>query len=260
MIPLLKAWQRRRALAHAPIPDTLWSSALATQPMLTGLSGTERAELRRLATLFLHEKRLYGAHGLELTPAMAMHITLQACLPILKLGIDWYDEWTSVVVYPDDFMPRREFMDDEGILHLDDSPRSGEAWERGPVLLSWAAIAAGEPLAIHEFVHTLDLRNGVANGMPPLHREMSIQDWTQALSTAYDALVIRLDREEPVTMDPYAATDPGEFFAVMSEYFFTEPWTLAQAYPDVYGQFRQFYRQDPLARLPKGPGRRTFEE
>ncbi|WP_246828323.1 zinc-dependent peptidase [Ectothiorhodospira sp. PHS-1] len=253
MIPLFKSWRRHRTLARAPIPDSLWHAGLAAQPMLIGFNGAERAELRRLATLFLDEKHLHGTHGLEITPAMALHIALQACLPILRLGIDWYDQWSTIIVYPDDFLPRREIMDDDGILHLDESPYSGEAWERGPVLLSWAAMAAGEPLAIHEFVHTLDLRNGVANGMPPLHPEMSIQDWTRAMSRAYDELHARLDRDEPVELDPYAASDPGEFFAVMSEYFFAEPWTLAQSCPDVYGQFRQFYRQDPLARLPRGP-------
>ncbi|SEP88397.1 hypothetical protein SAMN05421693_10925 [Ectothiorhodospira magna] len=248
--PVFKSWRRRRLLARTAIPDDAWRERLAAQPMLAGLNGNERAALRQWVTLFLHEKAIHGAQGLTVTPTMALHIAQQACLPILRLGIDWYDQWSTLIIYPDDFLPRREIMDDHGILHLDDSPYSGEAWERGPVLLSWAAIAAGEPLIIHECVHTLDLRNGVANGMPPLHPEMSIQDWTQALGSAYDNLNTQLQREEPTALDPYGASDPGEFFAVMNEYFFVEPWTLARHYPDVYRQFCQFYRQDPLARLP----------
>jgi Mlc titration factor MtfA (ptsG expression regulator) len=92
------------------------------------------------------------------------------------------------------------------------------------------------------------MRNGAANGMPPLHREMRVQDWTRIMTAAYDDLSRRLDLEQPCDFDPYAVTDPGEFFAVMSEYFFAQPRVLQWGYPDVYAPFRQFYRQDPAER------------
>lgn len=248
MASLLRAWQRRRALARDPIPPALWQQGVNALMLLDGLAAPDLERLRRLVVPFLAEKRLYGAHGLEVHPTMALNIALQACLPILELGLDWYDEWTTIVVYEDDFLPRHEVMDEMGILHVEDMPYSGEAWERGPVLLSWGAMARGETLAIHEFTHTLDMRNGMANGMPPLHREMRVGDWTRIMTAAYDDLNRRLDLEQPSDFDPYAATDPGEFFAVMSEYFFAQPRVLQRDYPDVYAQFRQFYRQDPAGR------------
>jgi Mlc titration factor MtfA (ptsG expression regulator) len=48
-------------------------------------------------------------------------------------------------------------------------------------------------------------------------------------------------------MDPYAATDPAEFFAVASESFFVTPATLAAAYPGIYRLLSLYYRQNPLA-------------
>lgn len=251
MASLLRNWRRRRALTRAPIPDGLWRQAVQAWPLSAGLSPAERAHLRVLATQFLEEKRFFGAHGLEITPRMALDIALEACLPILELGLDWYDQWTSIIVYADDFLPRHEVVDEWGILHVDESPYSGEAWERGPVVLSWGTLQRGESLAIHEFTHTLDMRNGNANGMPPLHRAMTPGDWTRIMTTAYDDLH-RNTQCSP--FDPYAAQDPAEFFAVMSEYFFAQPRLLAEHYPEVYDQFRRFFRQDPLARLPEAGG------
>jgi hypothetical protein len=66
---------------------------------------------------------------------------------------------------------------------------------------------------------------------------------------AYDDFAARVDRDEDTAIDPYAAEDPGEFFAVLSEVFFVEPALLKREYPDVYGSFSRFYRQDPAARV-----------
>ncbi|MDP2253183.1 MAG: zinc-dependent peptidase, partial [Thiobacillus sp.] len=49
--------------------------------------------------------------------------------------------------------------------------------------------------------------------------------------------------------DPYATTNPAEFFAVLTEVFFETPRLLDAEYPAIYRQLQQFYRQHPLARL-----------
>jgi Mlc titration factor MtfA (ptsG expression regulator) len=124
------------------------------------------------------------------------------------------------------------------------------------VILAWPGVAAsgtldGYNLVIHELAHKLDMLNGDANGLPPLHADMRLSDWTQAMQAAFDALNAELDRnpDAATAIDPYAAENPGEFFAVTSEYFFSAPDLLDAAFPAVYAQLRQFYRQDPLARL-----------
>ena len=126
------------------------------------------------------------------------------------------------------------------------------------MILAWPGVEAsggweGYNLVIHELAHKLDMLEGGANGLPPLHRDMRVQDWAHAMQSAYDALNAELDAnpEAETAIDPYAAEDPAEFFAVTSEYFFTAPDLLADAFPDVYRQLALFYRQDTLARLQR---------
>jgi len=104
-------------------------------------------------------------------------------------------------------------------------------------------------VVIHECAHKLDLLNGVANGMPPLHPEMVLTAWTEAFTVAYDALCQCLDGGWEPPIHSYAAESPAEFFAVVSEAFFEVPAVLRTAYPAVYAQLRAYYRQDPALRL-----------
>lgn len=253
-----KEWRRRRILKRIRIPEDTWHEALSHLPLLRELSNEELVRLRALATLFLHEKVIEGAVGLSLTDAMRLTIALQACLPILNLGLNWYAGWTSVIVYPAGFIPNREYTDEAGIVHAERHALSGESWLRGPVILSWedvvpADASVGYNLVIHEFAHKLDMLDGVANGLPPLHRGMSVSAWAEAFSQAYADFRGRVDRDEETTIDPYGAEDPDEFFAVLSELFFASPSVIKKTYPAVYRQLSAFYRQDPSARESGSP-------
>lgn len=220
-----------------------------------GLSAVERAHLRELTTLFLRQKSLSGAQGLEVTTEMALAVSAQACVPILKLGLDYYEGWVEIIIYPGAFRVARNSADEAGVVSLQEQDLSGESWTRGPVILSWDDVAfdlgasrPGQNVVVHEFAHKLDMLNGDANGMPPLHSDMVRQQWTEALSRAFQHLQQQLEHHYPPDIDPYAATNPAEFFAVVSEYFFTDPHRLMQRYPAVYEQLMLFYRQDPMQR------------
>jgi Mlc titration factor MtfA (ptsG expression regulator) len=102
---------------------------------------------------------------------------------------------------------------------------------------------------IHEFAHKLDMRNGAANGLPPLHKNMARAQWARTFAAAYEDFCRRVDTGESTMIDPYASESPAEFFAVLSEVFFETPVLLKQCYPAVYEQMRLFYRQDPATRL-----------
>lgn len=243
-----------RILGKSAIPVEQWLQAEAALSALEGLSAEETRRLRDLAVLFLHEKSLEPVQGAQLDEAMRLRLALQACLPILNLGIDWYDGWVSVIVYPDEFITEHESVDEAGVVHRVREPRSGESWLRGPVILSLSDIKDrfhwdGHSVVIHEFAHKLDMLNGEANGLPPLHPGMNIQAWSEAFTRAYEDFCQRVDRHEETFIDPYASESPGEFFAVVSEVFFEGPGKLLEAYPAVYEQLKQFYRQDPYARL-----------
>lgn len=247
-------WRRRRILQrHAP-PPALWAQVLAEQPVLHGLAAAELEQLRELATLFLHDKSLEPMHGLQVDDAMRWTIAALAALPVLQLGIHWYDGWRSLVLYPDEFVTRHEWMDEDGLVHSRREILSGEAWERGPMVLSWADVDAswqldGYNTVIHECAHKLDVRNGSANGQPPLHAGMDAAAWQQTWMAAYENFARQVDAGRETALDPYAAESPGEFFAVLSEYFFELPALLAQQYPEIYRLLAQFYRQQPLTRL-----------
>ena len=227
-------------------------------PLLAGLTQRQSEQLWELALLFLREKTLEPARGLQVTNAMELMIALQACLPVLGLGLDWYRGWYAVILYPDEFVPEREVMGDDGVVWTEREAKSGEAWDRGPVILSWADVQAGQRrdgynVVIHEMAHKLDLRDGVANGCPPLHADMSHQEWKQTFSLAYADLRRRADAGEETDLDPYATESPAEFFAVVSEAFFEIPELLVETYPAVYRQLARFYRQDPATRLDPIP-------
>jgi len=238
----LAEWRRRRVLRRHRIDDALWQRATGALRFLP-----RTPKLRELALLFLAEKQLIGAHGLDVTDAMRVSIAAQACLPVLELGLDWYAGFTGIVVYPGDFRVRRTEVDEDGVVHEWDDELAGEAMPGGPVVLSWDAAAHDLQMnvVIHEFVHKLDMLSGAADGVPPLHAGMSRKAWLKVLEDAYQGFCDAVERGQDTWLDPYAAEHPSEFFAVISEAFFTEPAETRRRYPDLFDQLKLFYRQDP---------------
>ncbi len=254
MFDFFRQWRERRIIARSRITEAQWRAAFARLPLLHGLDDEERRRLRELVILFLHRKVFEGARGMEVNLPMALTIALQACLPILRLGLDWYDGFTAIIVYPAGFAPERVMRDEAGVEHRVQTELAGEAWQRGPVILAWddtahAGVVDGYNLVIHEFAHKLDMRNGEANGFPPLHADMDAGQWTRSFSEAYEDLKRHCTKGGHAEIDCYAATSPAEFFAVLSEIFFEKPQVIRRHYPAVHEQLRQFYRQDPQARL-----------
>jgi Mlc titration factor MtfA (ptsG expression regulator) len=172
MIGKLFGWLRNRQ-EPAPVPEALWQAVVAALPFLAALSDEEQVRLRSLAEDFLAEKEFTAAGGLELSDAICVSIAAQGCLPILNLGLDYYRGWVGVIVYADEFIIPRSVEDEFGVVHEYQELASGEAWDGGPLLISWrdAQMAGtGYNVVIHEFAHKLDMLNGDANGIPPLPR------------------------------------------------------------------------------------------
>ncbi len=269
---LLHRWTR----SSAAIPDPLWKATIDTLQFVARLSADERGRLRKLAEQLLADKQMSAAADLELTAAMQVNIAVQACLPVLNLGLDWYRGWKSIVVYPSEFLVPRQVTDDDGVVHEYVEPISGEAWDGGPLVLSWedaqqSATGAGAAysVVIHEFAHKIDLLDGKADGVPPLvsaHKPLSLDRWRSVLHQSLDRFTAELELIEAelpddldpesdeadrhythLPIDPYAAQDDAEFFAVSSEAFFVEPRRLHDAFPEWYALLAQFFLQDPLA-------------
>lgn len=246
------------------IDESLWQSTLTQYPLAGHLSTSELGQLRSLCSEFLNRKTISGARGFEINEQVRITIAFQACLPVLKLGLAGYDDFIEIIVYPAQFRVPRRIIDEDGLVHESVEDLSGEAMDGGPIVLSWPDVQADDTnVTIHEFVHKLDLADGEADGIPALSGPRR-RRWRENLHYAYEHFCDTLDAIEaaippnvdPETeqadpwygrlpLDPYAAVDPAEFFAVCGEAFFVTPHRLAQAYPAWYRELAEFFGQDP---------------
>ena len=235
----------------APLADELWSATISPLPFIASLTVDEQKRLKTLTQDFLAEKEFSTGGGLQLTDQICLSIAVQACLPILNLGLSAYRDWVGIVVYPDEFVVPRQVEDEDGVIHEYDDVISGEAWEGGPLIISWhdAQMAGnGYNVVIHEFAHKLDMLNGEADGIPALHSGISHIEWENTLLDAYDDFCQRIEHDEISEIDPYASESPAEFFAVLSELFFEQSATVHNEYPAFFELLKRYYRQDPLSR------------
>ncbi len=255
LMDLWRGHRERLAISRRAIPDVLWQVTLLRFPFLRGLDAEDEATLRKLTSLFLDRKEFSGAGGLEVTDEMAVAVAAQACLPILRLGLELYDGFVGIVMHPDEVVAAREFTDDDGIVHTYDETLTGEAMEGGPLMLAWPDVRdAGESaelgynVVIHEFAHVLDMGDGLADGVPPLPSAAHRARWAEVMADEYDAFCERVDAGEDTVMDPYGAEAIEEFFAVASEAFFVSPVALRDEQPQLYTLLAGYYEQDPATR------------
>ena len=249
-----RAAREARAVQRRAIPDALWQHTLLHYPFLARLSQKDRVELRRLSSLFLDNKEFHGAHGFVVTDEVAVAIATQACLPVLRLGLQAYRAFVGIVVHPDQAIARREVMDEDGLVHSYDEVLSGEAMEGGPVMLSWRDVhdagelsARGYNVVIHEFAHVLDMGDGVPDGVPLLATAAARERWLAVLMPEFDRFSERVVCGYETVLDPYGAQGPDEFFAVASEAFFVTPRELKGEQPALYRLLSSYYLQDPAA-------------
>jgi len=246
-------WLRRRRRAPE-LPDALWHAALRRYPFLADRPPEEITRLRTLAAEFLARKEFHGAGGLVITDDMALSIAAQAVLPVLHLGLAWYDDFVTVVVHPDEVVARRTQVDDAGVEHEWDEVLAGESMEGGPVMLNWHDVAragataeTGYNVVIHEFVHKIDLRDGAANGVPPLPSKAARQQWLAVLVLAYKRfceqvkIAERFGGERP-WLDDYGATAIDEFFAVACEAYFVNRERFTKDFAELTALFDGFFR------------------
>jgi MtfA peptidase len=261
--------------AATAIDDAAWRDALDSLPWLDYLTADALARLRGLCAAFIARKTFSGAAGFRIDDRARVAIAAQACLPALNLGLGAYDDFVEIIVYPDRFLVPRRRVDEAGVVHESTDELAGEAMEKGPVVLAWPDVdptndQRGCNVVIHEFVHKIDMLDGEPDGTPPMSARQR-QAWASEIEGAWESFCGMLQRledripryidpESPqadawyaqLPLDPYAATDVGEFFAVASEAFFVDPEPMAEAFPDLYRNFARYFGVDPLGqRSPK---------
>ena len=242
------------------IPDDLWRLTLTRYPFLADRPAADQTCLRTMTAQFLAQKEFSGAHDLAVTDEMAVAIAAQACLPVLNLGLQLYDDFKGIVVHPGAMLARRSAVDAAGVHHFYKEEIAGEAMQGGPITLSWQDVAAssehlarGYNVVIHEFVHKLDMRDGTANGCPPLPTRQAKAAWQSSMQTTYETFrhqVVMAERfgAEMPWLDPYGATSPAEFFAVASEAYFVNPSRFELEFADLKTLFDGFFQGNSQAR------------
>ena len=245
--------RRRERLRAQPAP-VAWRAILERNlAIFSRLSADDRAELLGHTQVFLAEKHFEGCGGLELTDEMRVTIAGQACLLLLHRDTDYYPELTSVLVYPSGYTAHEPRPIGGGIWEEGGEDRLGHTGHRlRALVLAWdaarngaAAPTDGENLILHEFAHQLDFENQRSDGTPALDTRGDYLAWARVMSAEFDALRDATDSGVPTLLDGYGATDPAEFFAVITEVFFERPRALRRLHPALFAQLQRFYRQDP---------------
>jgi Mlc titration factor MtfA (ptsG expression regulator) len=247
----LAAWRRARVQRQA-FPAA-WREILRRRmPAFSRVPPDLQLQLKKHIQVIVAEKPFVGCDGLVVTDEMRVLVAAQAALLLLNRRAGYFPELRQVLMYPGAFQVERSEADGWGLQHTTRRVLAGESWQQGQVLLSWPDVLAGaaDPrdgrnVVIHEFAHQLDQERGRANGAPWLGQREAYGPWAAVLGAEFASLRERLARGDEGLIDPYAATEPAEFFAVVSEHFFEQPVELAQAHPALYRQFAQFYRTDP---------------
>jgi Mlc titration factor MtfA (ptsG expression regulator) len=251
----MTGWLRRRRRARIlaqPWPDA-WDRYIDDNVALARrLDPARRQRLRELVQVFVAEKHWEGCGGLELTEEMQVTIAAQACVLVLGRDDELFGDVLSILVYPSTVVTpvrRLGFFEQPRAPVGHGSTIIGEAMLGGPVVLAWDAVLAGgrEEIAgnvvLHELAHKLDMASGRIDGTPPLRTKAERERWARVCTAAYNRQRAFVDAGWPTLLDPYAATNEAEFFAVATEAYFTRPYELAWEYPEVFRLLADFYRQ-----------------
>jgi len=244
--------RRREHILERPFPPEWWTVLERNVPAVGKLDPEERRTLEDKVRIFVAEKNFEGCGGLELTDEMRVTIAGQACQLLLHLDEeDVFPTVESVLVYPAPYRAPQAHR--AGGIVVEDQARAGESWQKGTLVLAWnevlrSAHDARHNLVLHEFAHALDQEDGSADGAPLLPARGMYGPWAQVLGAEYEELTRAIREGRATDIDPYGATDPAEFFAVVTEAFFGQPRQLRSRHPALYEQLRAFYGQDPASR------------
>ena len=246
----LRSWLRPRPRVRAfdtPFPGE-WEPIVARQPFVARLPDRHQHGLRHILRVLVEEKRWEGCGGLTITPEIQVVVATHAARLLLGLQHDYYRNVDTILVYPSTFV-------NPGNAHgAGRSANHGEAWHRGPVILAWDQVQSGadDPgdghnLVLHEFAHKLDFLDDFGNGTPPLETKDQYRTWQEIMKHEFAELREDLDDGRRTTIDAYGATNPAEFFAVVTETFFEKPRQLRERHERLYELLKDYYGQDPAA-------------
>jgi Mlc titration factor MtfA (ptsG expression regulator) len=252
-LPVWLRERRRSRIRRSPFPEE-WEAILERNvPLYRRLSEADRSELKGHIRVFLAEKRFEGAGGLAITDEIRVAIAAHACVLLLHRTTDYYPGLYTILVYPGAYVAERAVREPMGTVTEQTETRLGESSTRGAIVLSWDAVEATASdvgdcrnVVLHEFAHQLDAQDGLVEGTPVLADRSRYVAWARILGREYERLRRDAALGRQTVLDRYGATSPAEFFAVATECFFARPKLLKARHPELYGELRGYYQQDPV--------------
>lgn len=244
--------RRRKRVKSRPFPEAWRTILRASVPYTNCLSSEDQRELEDHIKVFLAEKEFEGCAGLIVTDQIRVTIAAQACVLLLHRDTDYYPDLRTILIYPSTYVAPAKTPIGNGLILEGAELRAGESWHRGSLVLSWRDVQAGslQPcdgrnVVFHEFAHQLDSESGAVEGAPALEGRSAYAAWARVLGREFQSLMDDLRQRRPTLLGAYAAKNPAEFFAVVTEVFFERPTELRSRHPELYEQFKSFYKQDP---------------
>jgi Mlc titration factor MtfA (ptsG expression regulator) len=173
-------------------------------------------------------------------------VAASAIIPIFAFPGWQYPNLHEVLLYPDTFDEQFDFSKatpDRQVLGM-----VGSGAMNHVMILSKPSLHAGfvnktdkQNTAVHEFVHLIDKTDGTIDGIPELLLDKAyVKPWLRLIHEN----ISNIQRNES-DINPYAATNEAEFFAVVAEYFFERPLLLKERHPDLYALLESVFRQEP---------------
>jgi Mlc titration factor MtfA (ptsG expression regulator) len=258
--PVARSRRRLEISRREPPPEWLvWLQRRL--PLYRDLPDDIRARLHGLIAVFLREKNFVGCNELTVTDEMRVTIAAYACLLVVGRPevprAHFYDDLLAILVYPTPFIAPQSHHDENGLVSESEDVLSGQAWDSHRIILSWqdveeSAEGAHHNVVLHEFAHYLDMEDESMDGAPGLGGARAFEEWSEVFWDEYDRLCAQIDAGEHTLLDPYAAAEPAEFFAVVTETFFMQPRELEARHPGLYEQLRKYYRLHPAAWATSG--------
>lgn len=236
--------RRGRASADAVTISPTRQRQLLTRyvPEYAALTRGRQRRFNAGVTRFLGEVRIEGA-GFAPDVLDRLLVAASAQLVLGGTAEASFPDLREVVLQPTHF-------DDDFAADDPDTDMLGmvgeELFSRTVVLSREALHASFAPAAevhvgVHEFAHLLDRADGLVDGVPSAYLPAaSVPHWRATVATELE----RLDAGDSY-LDPYAAGDAGELFAVATEHYFLWPGELAAGHPELYDCLRELYGRGP---------------
>lgn len=244
-----RKYQTRDRIELSEFPQK-WRTILSRRvAFYNSLNPEEKINFENGIQIFLHEVRITGIKT-EINDTTRLLVASSALIPIFGFPEWEYDDLGEVLIYPGSFDTDFQLGGEKRVL--------GMVGSGGPMdkvmILSKPALEHGfmdhkdkKNVGIHEFAHLLDKADGKIDGIPEVWLDPKwVQPW-QKLMEVNMAKILAGKSD----INPYAATAPQEFFAVISEYFFEAPKVLQNKHPEVYDLLEKIFHQDTRSRYSR---------